>query len=556
MNNIPTLVTNSGLYPSAEIAPEDSQVETGKVLQLIALFNSTCTQEDEQTPPSRDVQKRKIRKSPSFKTNNPAERIFSDSKLPIKPLDLSGMEEYRKNKRRTLSSSDNHRFVKSPAKKEEKKVKSEKDLIKRLKKLGKKDLSGAINVEFLKDFAFETCRSHAKQELRQSASTINLEDFVRNIQKSGMILSPIIRRLQVFHTAIKDFIDDNEYTSENVDSVSQLLDLLINGSFQDSLAVSGFNKSKKIIKILNKAFGSTKEERREVVKYLNDLLNPCGEFLGTLPGHVDQTLDYSVTASNLLAREHKWSESSNAEHSIYSVIPYEIIRCLHNGMGIPMNSLIINGEELYNYKWEESDDEVEYLPPEQWQFFSEVVQKIMSCQGYSISEEFLSENVDLFRELSAHSWETRSEIAYPPEKNQWLNVLRGMSNSSWAKADDYIRALFPGLFFQPYWCRQIQGIDLNLEINGPENFFVTHRRTYAVYNRVKPTSTTVERDKPLCSIDFSWKVSLNQGCWEGTLTIEDFHMYDDGKSDMNIFNLHETLQQSYKQARGNSTLPQ
>ena len=362
------------------------------------------------------------------------------------------------------------------------------------------------------------------------------------VQKSGAILFPVIKRLQIFRLAIVEYIKLKKQVSPGVRTLLSIIDnLVVQQRYSDDVANVGliygkdikmfiqtwdvFSKHKAMkpfVKIIQCAFGNSKKERKEVLATLRKWVNPPHEILITLKQKVHHMDWDNISAMNITFLEHEWQEDVYSKNPISSISPREIVRCLHTGVGIPMRRLTINGHIFFD---EERDENLP-LPKEEDFLFSLLKNLHLAGLDRSIAEDRLREYVKkliLWKNLSLDE-----QASLPTsEELPCIDVLRLISNSAWGHADTYMRHLFPGLFTAPFWTKAVQSLEYKVVIVDQTDYSVQMNRTYAVYHRLVPDDENcyaVDRNRPLMFIHFSWTLTPSDEGWLGVLRVDNYEV--------------------------------
>ncbi len=394
------------------------------------------------------------------------------------------------------------------------------------------------------DRLFSLSDSPLSQDLHLTESP-RAKAMVSLVQKSGFILFPIIERMLVLRQAVFVYVDLKKSITPRLQEFLNYMDrLTLQEHYSAHPSNFGLEKGKNLLHFMatwdefrkNKemrpfvpavalAFGNTKKDRNGVIATLRKWCNPPSEIFLLMKTRVHKMDWENIAASNIPFFEHEWEEDKDAEKPISRIIPYEIVRCLHTGMAILPNRIVINGEVFYDT---ERDGDKDLPAPDD--FLSAVI-KDLHKKG--LDPKIKDEEVEGYIK-KINTWKSLPEREQKqiPDSEQFpcLYLMRLFTNSSWGHADLYIRRLFPGLFTIPYWTKPFQGLEHHVAISGPEDFSVQQKRSYVVYPRDKPDdpdSYTPIWKKPLLRIDFSWTMTPFKGRWSAILKIDGIYEYPD-----------------------------
>lgn len=85
-------------------------------------------------------------------------------------------------------------------------------------------------------------------------------------------------------------------------------------------------------------------------------------------------------------------------------------------------------------------------------------------------------------------------------------ILRFASASAWNLLDEHLRQNSgtdtKKLWEPPYWTRLGEGVTLTIQVQSLWEHVITQEKTYVVYNRSDPSSTFVDKEKPLAFLQF------------------------------------------------------
>lgn len=369
------------------------------------------------------------------------------------------------------------------------------------------------------------------------------------VQKSGAILFPVIKRLQIFRTAIIEYVGLKGQASPSVRSLISILDnLVVQQRYTDDPSNVGLVKGKDInmfmqtwdafyghkamrpyAKILQAAFGDSKKERKEVMATLRKWVKPPPEILMTLKQKVHRMDWDNISAMNIPFFEHEWQEDSHSKNPISKISPREIARCLHTGVGIPMRRLTINGNLFYD---DERDGD-KPLPKQEEFIFGVIKHLHLAGLDPEIKDETVREYVDKLMTLMKLKLEEQENLSID-DAFPCINLLRLITNSAWGHADTYMRSLFPDLFKVPFWTKAVQSLEYNVAIADETDYSVQMNRTYAVYHRLikgDENCYAVDRQKPLVTIRFSWTLSATDEGWAGVLRVDNYEVKPEAGDD-------------------------
>lgn len=362
------------------------------------------------------------------------------------------------------------------------------------------------------------------------------------VQKSGAILFPVIKRMQIFRTAILEYVTLKGHVSPGIRTLVSIIDnLIVQQPYGNDPAFLGLVKGKDIkmfmqtwdvfyghkamrpfAKILLLAFGNTKKDQKEVLATLRKWVKPPPEIIMTLKQKIHRMDWDNISAMNIPFFEHEWQEDPLSMNPISRISPREVVRCLHTGVGIPMKRLTVNGIPFYD----EERDAAKPLPKQKKFLFDLVKRLHLAGLNLKIDDRSVKTYVKKLMKWMNLPLEKQENIP-ASEEFACLHVLRLITNSAWGHADTYMRSLFPGLFKAPFWTKAVQSLEYTVAIEDESDYSVQMNRRYAVYHRMVKDDENcfaVDRQKPLLEILFSWTLSPSEEGWLGVLRVDHYEV--------------------------------
>lgn len=368
-------------------------------------------------------------------------------------------------------------------------------------------------------------------ELYQAAC-LRAPILLRAIQKSGVAISLVSKRLKILYDAVcrwHEFgnvktpgstklqnwlktaaqvpsLDD----SEKIDDIAVFLKL-----FEELHQYS----SEELVRRIYKGFGDTQSEIEETISRLRMWSGEDEESNSQALLQLD-TFIRQACADNILAKkitdiQYSLLISNKFVDILKNITPSEVRRCimpLHQPH-ILFKKIVINGTTVH--------DENNY---------SQNFWKILFTKIY---ENFEKNSMDSIKKQIAY-FELIGESNNPENlksKIPGFQILRLMSNSCWGVGDLFFRKFFPSLTKSPYWLKVAKGIYCHIKITSSSNYAVTQLKTYTLYPLMNPldkTSTLVNDKKPLAHMLIAWTTSVKNDKWRGKIKIVDLQILKTG----------------------------
>jgi hypothetical protein len=428
----------------------------------------------------------------------------------------------------------------------------EKAVLKYLRSCFKAENLSKVNGRVIEDEVQRLCRAEVDGMFQKSNKPLSADlqitesprakSLIRMVQKSGVILLPVIERLQIYRGALIEYIELRKCVSPNMRVLAQALDDLVvmehYVSGEDHLGlVSGkeiknfveawdrfcaLKTMKPFVKLVEQAFGDTRRIRKEVMATLRKWMNPPPEIFILLKKDVHRMDWDNIAAMNIPYFVHEWWEAAQSENPISGIAPHEIMRCMHTGVGVPMKKLTVNHTVFYDDAMEEDGP----IPSEKEFLFALVKRLYQAGLDPDVGADEIRRQVDCLLKWKGLRLEEQ-EKAVSAHPFPCMKVLRLLTNSAWGHGDSYLRNLFPTLFSLPYWTKAIQSLEYDVTIKDASHFTVKMNRIYATYLRLvpdNPDSYAVDRMKPLVEFNFSWSLSPEDESWKGVLCVENYEI--------------------------------
>lgn len=387
---------------------------------------------------------------------------------------------------------------------------------------------------------------NCKDEMQQVIETLNgnqiaalslthtprVNEMITIIQKSGILLTPIINRLILFRDSLNQFHFKENKKTEWTDRLSKNLDILTEPETTtesyfgvhkgkdlhrflmriDNLTTKKVNK--KVWKIIREAFGDDQKSLKENLAFIKLWSSGDREVTNFLKSYLGTWSWKLLQLSTIPYIQHDWIEAESAKHPLEKITPYEIVRCLYHYEDVLLKKITINGKTFHAAESPKKfNSSEEFFIDLFTALYLEGVQGKDTPTDETIKEQVLS--------LFKASKEGNRDCKDIPDN--LLNILRLCSNSTWGHADGYIRKIYSTFFEIPYWTKLKQGIECEISITNETVFNVTIKRGYAIHKRIKehdPDSYAVV-DTSLASIPFLWNVIPYGETWKGSLRIAD-----------------------------------
>lgn len=409
-----------------------------------------------------------------------------------------------------------------------------------------------VNAEVIEENIHRLCRKEVDSffnrvknlplpSYHDSLESPRLRRWTKLVQKSGVILFPVVYRLKIFRDAAIKYVETEKQVSTSGRSlINSLNNLILPESYSKDSSNEGLVKGKdisifmdswdefckqenmsKYVRIIEKAFGDSKKEREKVMAILRKWATLSEETLTIERERIRQMDGDNILAKNISLCEYEWREDLLTEKPISKILPFEIVRCLHTGVGIPFKRLVINGVVVYD----EERDRDKPLPKREDYIFDVIKQIYLGGFGPEVEDNVLKEYVDHLIKFSELPKKEQEDL-FLDDTIPCINVLRLITNSAWGHGDLYIRELFPGLFKLPYWTKAVQSLVYTVKIVDKNDFAVRVDRDYASYRRLNEKdekSYAVDLNRPLVPAEYSWTLSDSDG-WVGVLGLEDYEV--------------------------------
>ncbi len=363
-------------------------------------------------------------------------------------------------------------------------------------------------------------------------------------QKSGLILLPVIERLNAHRSVALKYIDLIKEVTPNLKTMIGYLNRLISSENLSSDPKNcGLKKGKDLgrflqiwsqfisepsmkpfVKIIETAFGDRRSDRKEVLATLKKWNTSSFKTIEVLKANVEKMDKDNIAAMNIPFIQHEWEESPLSKNPIAEISPYEVVRCLHTGMGIPAKKIVINGKTVYEDKGGKAPTQEAFL---------HLVFSALYQEGLNKGKKNSEIQNEIRRLKKVLKLPVGDQIKLQKTKPiPALDVFRFCTNSAWGHGHLYIQHLYPELFGKNYWTKAAaESMEYHINVKGPDSFDVEMLRTYQVFHRLSPDSSAVDRKSPLARFLFHWKLKPGKKGVKGALRINQYKILDRGSDE-------------------------
>ncbi len=512
-------------------------------------------------------QEKSVKISPSLKIHpeTPTQlthlspRLNSKRDYIAKEFILSKESEQKQNISSLMISSPKN------AKKFDKKIK------KNFKLIWKQAEKPNISPEIIKQDIHEACQIEIETlfnrelDMKLSAAELCITELTRTkqllsiIQNSGLLVSRIIKRLNVIYNNLANVLRSNNLKTTFTETLYDFLrdlttadqfDLETKGIYYGKnlsnflTVIEKVKKNSSIKKIISLGFGDNPKISKEVYTILTLWNNPDTTLFEVLKKNVHE-LSWNnmevLTISNII---HKWKQEKTSTHPFEKLTTQELV----NEMRTLFSKIFVNRIKIFDLAEEEGNDESNLS------FFKRLCQ-LISTQIKKINLEIDIKKTDANHPYSkkskVHAIDIEKEIAsenkhletlYNGEESlviehekevSCFKVLKFASNASWRVANFFIQTLYTHLFSENA-VDQLIGLPLkrkanngslmecNIYIKSLEFFRVTIKNTYGIYPIVNGlvNGRTIGENK-LATITFPWSMDNDVRFWKGEINISD-----------------------------------
>lgn len=432
----------------------------------------------------------------------------------------------------------------------------------------KKNVKPEVTDIIIEQLVHEVCAKELK-ELFCKSNDISFQDLQHTesprtselltiIRKSGFLLVPILKRLQIMYRTLLSIFESKKQKSNWTEELVSLLyrftffedfasseaarvvekgkDLEVFLKRFDTFCVSGDSKMRKLIRM---AFGDTERMQKNVIATLRKWNDPNMTTVQYVKEMMRKTSWEFSAISNIPYVQHEWEEDSKTLNPIDGETLDQCIRVFVPGSGVGLIPISVDIKKMSGEK--PTRNQVFYSSSSSGMYFCD---KQMSPPR-SISEgEFLEQLFLSLHDAGFAPSINRAQVAafacfLASKENQtagtpmsdadmrllrpFIDLLNATSNTAWTRSYEYVLLMFKPLFAAcntPYWTKVLpEGARYEFNVFDSGECSVTHIRTYCVYPRIRPNSTTPDRDRPLATFPAAWTVRKTSQGWRAVLSV-------------------------------------
>jgi hypothetical protein len=397
---------------------------------------------------------------------------------------------------------------------------------------------------------------------RQYAETKQSSRLFAEVHSKRVLLNDVLSRLEIFHFAGKQWLEEGGPLSEWGKSlVGWLQTTLINGCKEHSEFADAHRGDNALMKfldsysqfvnesanapiaaLLSTIFGDSNEEASRVFQ----LLKMWSVFDYILFPELNRSLERTCAAiwSNLtIPFQEREIELSPVERELLEtdINGGDVVRSLkpEDSKNAYPSRITINGKDFHRNTICHDDKGRKHIieTPEHTHFIAQLLGAIYQNTAFEPKKAMHDQIADgathSAKNCSLHEWKRQASQLI---KNQKLDssealdqeipcmpILRSLTDNSWALGEKYIMRFFAPFFTHPYWLKIAK--DTEIEIcTFSDGFEVTQIKSSTLYQQLDlmdKGSYMHDYNHPLAEIPIAWTISLRNKCMTARLQIQE-----------------------------------